>query len=720
MALRGSLVVLAAVCGCSMAAETSNGMTFKANPIRRVVTMLQKMSNKITAEGKVDEATFDKFMCYCQTGAADLAKTISAAEDKIPQLEASIEEAESLKSQLVADLAQHKKDRAEAKEAIASAKSLRAKEADAFAKESSEGKTNIAALAKAIAALEKGMGGFLQTSAAVVLRRLTVEMDLSNTDRDMLGTFLSQGHREGYAPQSGEIVGILKQMKETMEKGLAEATAAEKDAIANFEGLVGAKEKEIASNTKAIEAKLERDSETAVKIVSLKEDLDDTSKSLAADKKFLANLDSNCEKKKAEYEVVKKTRAEELLAIAETIKILNDDDALDLFKKTLPSPSFIQVKVTEKQMRYQALQLLQVARGKHGIKNARLDFLVLALRGQQTSFDKVTTMIDDMAALLVKEQKDDDEKKAYCNSELDKTEDEGKVLAASISDLEKMLEDAASSIENLADEITALEAGIEELDSQVVKATALRKTEHEHFVATLAADKASKELLGFAKNRLNKFYNPKLYKEAPKRALSEEERVVVGMGGTLAPTAPPGGVAGTGIAVFAQVSAHTELLVAPPPPPEAVDAYAKKSEESTGVITMIDMLIADLDKEVQEMEVEEKDSQAEYEQFVADSAAQRSASLKSIAEKEDAKADLGAKVQKAKEEKTAKLTEAMANTEYLKNLHVECDWLLANYVVRKEARAGEVDALKKAKAVLSGADYSLVQMAHAHQELASH
>jgi len=682
--------------------------------------MLQKMSNKITEEGKVDEATFDKFMCYCQTGAAELATTISAAEEKIPQLEASIGEAESLKSQLVADLAQHKKDRTEAKEAIASGKNLREKEAGAFAKESSDDKTNIAALAKAIAALEKGMGGFLQTSAAVVLRRLTVEMDLSNTDRDMLGTFLSQSHGEGYAPQSGEIVGILKQMKETMQKGLAEATAAEKDAIANFEGLVAAKEKEIASNTKAIEAKLERDAETAVKIVSLKEDLDDTSKSLAEDKKFLANLDGNCEKKKAEYDAVKKTRAEELLAIAETIKILNDDDALELFKKTLPSPSFIQVKVTNKQMRHQALQLLQLARGNHGLKNARLDFLVLALQGQQTSFDKVTTMIDDMVALLAKEQKDDDEKKAYCNAELDKTEDEGKVLAASIADIEKMLEDAASSIENLADEITALEAGIKELDSQVVKATALRKTEHEHFAATLAADKASKELLGFAKSRLNKFYNPKLYKEAPKRALSEEERVVVGMGGTLAPTAPPGGIAGTGIAVFAQVSAHSESLVAPPPPPEALDAYATKSEESTGVITMIDMLIADLDKEVQEMEVEEKDSQAEYEQFVADSAAQRSASLKSIAEKEDAKADLGAKVQKAKEEKTAKLTEAMANTEYLKNLHVECDWLLANYVVRKEARAGEVDALKKAKAVLSGADYSLVQMAHAHQELASH
>merc|ERR1719399_1174692 len=113
---------------------------------------------------------------------------------------------------------------------------------------------------------------------------------------------------------------------------------------------------------------------------------------------------------------------------------------------------------------------------------------------------------------------------------------------------------------------------------------------------------------------------------------------------------------------------------------------------------MMDMLTADLDKEIQTMTVEEKEAQKEYEEFMAASAAKRAADAKSITEKEAAKAGL-----------EAEMEAAMAKGEQLKDLHLECDWLLENFEVRKEARAGEVDALKKAKAVLSGADYSLVQ-----------
>merc|ERR1719197_1967301 len=132
----------------------------------------------------------------------------------------------------------------------------------------------------------------------------------------------------------------------------------------------------------------------------------------------------------------------------------------------------------------------------------------------------------------------------------------------------------------------------------------------------MASDNAAVDLLGFAKNRLNKFYNPKLYKAPPKRELSEEERITVNMGGTLAPTAAPAGIAGTGISA-AQVN------VAPPPPPEANLAYKKSGESSNGVLAMIDLLVADLDKDNQIMEVEEKDAQEEYEKFMGDSSEKR-------------------------------------------------------------------------------------------------
>merc|ERR1719453_2975569 len=135
---------------------------------------------------------------------------------------------------------------------------------------------------------------------------------------------------------------------------------------------------------------------------------------------------------------------------------------------------------------------------------------------------------------------------------------------------------------------------------------------------------------------------------------------------------------------------------------------------SSGVMAMMDMLVADLDKEIQTMTVEEKEAQAEYEESMATSAEKRAADTKSIAEKEAAKAGLEADIIAQEEEKKETMKEAMAKAEFLKDLHLECDWLLSNFEVRKSARAGEVDALKKAKAVLSGADYSLVQTARKH------
>merc|ERR1719158_2196009 len=123
---------------------------------------------------------------------------------------------------------------------------------------------------------------------------------------------------------------------------------------------MAAKTKEVNALTKAIEEKMTRSGELAVAIVEMKNDLGDTAAALIEDKKFLADLEKNCAKKSAEWEESVKTRNEELPALADTIKVLNDDDALELFKKTLPSASaFMQVKVTAASMRQRALAAIK-------------------------------------------------------------------------------------------------------------------------------------------------------------------------------------------------------------------------------------------------------------------------------------------------------------------------------------------------------------------------
>jgi chromosome segregation ATPase len=354
-------------------------------------------------------------------------------------------------------------------------------------------------------------------------------------------------------------------------------------------------------------------------------------------------------------------------------------------------------------MRQQASRILKSA--KKG--DPRLDLIEMAMRGKKIGFDKIIKMIDELVVELKEEQKQDNEKKQYCLAEFDKAEDKKKGLEWDIEDLEKAIADEKETIATLTSEIEALVDGIKKLDKSVAEATATRKEEHEDYVETLAANTAAKEVLEFAKNRLNKFYNPKLYKAPPKRELSEEDSIVVSMGGTLAPTAAPGGIAGTGIAL-AQGDA------APPPPPEANLAFKKSGQASNGVIAMIDILIADLDKDNQIMEVEEKDAQAEYEVFMSDSAEKRAADSKAIGDKEGDKAETETQLQTDEENKKSKTIELMETAKYIAGLHEECDWLLKYFDARMEARTGEIDALGKAKDVLNGADYSLVQTSSTH------
>mmetsp|Transcript_12647 Transcript_12647/g.23252 ORF Transcript_12647/g.23252 Transcript_12647/m.23252 type:complete len:366 (-) Transcript_12647:51-1148(-) len=318
---------------------------------------------------------------------------------------------------------------------------------------------------------------------------------------------------------------------------------------------------------------------------------------------------------------------------------------------------------------------------------------------KKVSFEKIVKMIDDMVKLLGAEQLDDDHKKEYCEAQFDVSDDKKKGLEHSISSLETVIADLEETIATAASDIEALVAGIASLDKSVADATAQRQSEHEEFVELMASDAAAKELLDFAKNRLNKFYNPTLYKAPPTTTLSMEDKLYVQGGGVLSAAAS-----------FVQIAAHSVGQVAPPPPPETMAAYAKKSSESTGVIAMIDMLIKDLTTEMTEAKVTEENSQKEYVQTMADSAEKRATDSKTVTDKQSAKASAEADLIAAKTETEATTKELMATEKYVASLHAECDWLLKYFTVRAEARAGEIESLKKAKDVLSGADYSLVQL----------
>jgi len=494
----------------------------------------------------------------------------------------------------------------------------------------------------------------------------------------------------------------LKQLGDNMVIGLTEATAAEEAGIVSFDALVAAKKKELGASTAAIEKKSQQVGDLGVEIAQAKNDLSSTEKSLAEDKKFLADLKANCAKKTSEWGEITATRAEEIVALADTIKILTDDDALELFKATLPSSSasFMQVRSTAAIKARALAAISEAKRVSRKPELVRLDLISLALRGKKIGFEKIIKMVDDMVALLKKEQLDDDEKKVYCNSQFDVSDDKKKALERSVADEEASMAKAEGGIATLKEEMEALQEGIAAMDKSVVEATDQRKEEHKAFTELMSSDKAAKELLGIAKNRLQQFYNPKLYKPPAKVELSADDRIVENMRGAAFAQVSPDA------RILVDISAHSHGEVAPPPPPAAVEAYAKKGEENAGVIAMVDLLVKDLDKEMTEAATAEKDAQADYAGMMKDSAEKRFTDAEMLAAKTGAKANMEVELQMHAEKKTSSSKELVATLEFISSMHAECDWLIKYFDVRQEARAGEVESLTQAKAVLSGADYS--------------
>jgi len=681
------IVLLSVLIGSAAAAEAG------ANPIRKVVTLMQNMQKEIEAEGAKEKELFDKFMCYCSGGTDGLKKDIADANAQAEELTAKLKSEEAEKAQIAQDLIAHKADREGATADIEEATMLRGKEAAAYAAEKADSETNIAAMAKAIPALEKGMGGaaLLQMPNGDRLKKIVENYpSVDASDRRQALAFLEDSSESTGA--SDQIVGILKAMKDDMEAELKEAIAAEEKAIAGFSDLKASKEKEIEMATEAIETKMGRAGDIAVSVVQSKDALEDAQDAAADATKFLATLEKDCADAGKKHAESTKLRSMEISAISDAIGILNDDDALDVFKKALPSSfvqtvGFLQQTDAKASRARKAQAIIAGLAGK--TKNVQLNLMLYTfsskLKLKSTGgFDDVIKMIDDMVVLLGKQQTEDEKQKTYCEDEFDKAADEEAASKTKLTETDAKLAELTDTIGTLMEEISGLGASIAALDKSVADATEQRKEEHAEYVATMQMNEAAMGLVEKAKNRMQKFYNPTLYKAPPKTEATMEEKIIT---------------AGT----FAQVHMHIEL----PQAPDMPTGFVQKSTKSAGVIAMMDTIIKDLSDDMKDMEYEEKTAQTDYAELMADSQTTRAGDAKSLTGKTATKAEVETELMTTKEVRSATATDLKQIATVISDLHAACDFIMENFDLRKEARTSEIEGLKNAKAVLSGASFSL-------------
>jgi len=681
----------------SCAVTASNQEAMNANPIRKIVSLLQNMQKEIEEEGAKEKELFDKFMCFCSGNDASLVKAAADAKAKIEELTASLKSQEAEKVQVSQELSAHKADRVSAAKDLEEATVLRGKEAAEYAAFKADSEYNIGAMAKAIPALEAGMGAsaLLQMSGVSKLRNIVVNANMDAMDKQNTLAFLDQSG--DFAPQSGQIVGILKGMKDDFEAELKSAGEEEEKSIAGYKELKASKDEQQELATESIETKTGRSGDLSVSIVQTQDELADTEVELSDTQKFLYELKTQCATKEKEMAERSKVRAEEQKALSETIAMLNDDDALDLFKKAVPSSlaqvNFLQSSANLASKVQKAQTILATLAAKPGRLNRKQELklllfslnskLKLGSKGKVQNFAGIIKMVDDMIALLAADTADDEKQKTWCEDELYKSAEEKKAAESKLSGEEAQISETTDAKDVVTEEIAALVQEIKDLDKAVAVATDQRKAEHSEYLTSTQLSEAALQLLDKAKNRLQKFYNPTLYKAPPKTERTMETKIID---------------AGT----FVQVQRHMSKGVQAP---ALFQVPYQKSEKSAGVIGLMDMMIGEVQTDMKDAEYEEKTAQTAYSELMSDSQASRKSDAQAVTHKEAVKADLESKLVALKETATGTQGDLDLVTSYIADLHFKCDFILQNFDLRAEARTNEVESLKTAKAILSGATF---------------
>lgn len=707
MALRVALVavLLPAIWADVPVSETS-AVTSGMSPIRKVITLVEEMKATVEKEGDEDLIAYDKYMCWCETNEAEKTQAIKDAEEHIADLTAFLAEGKAKSGELKTEIETLEQDIEEDQNAIAEATGVRTKENEAFLAEEADMKETRGLLGEAIEVLskvqltQKGAMPKEATAALIQVRNVIqrrspkfssiMQKDLFDVlgslqgnlrgasleqndalpwekSEEQVGREANPNDLEGasagsksYNSRSGQILGLLAEMRDEFSRDLGAAQRADLEAEVQFQKLRAAKMSEISAASEQKDSKEQQLADLENKMASAEKDIDRTEKAKTEDEKFLANLKKNCKTEDEQFKERTKVRSEEIRALAETLTILTADDARDLFGKTV---SFLQVdasaaervaledRVTERAMQ----RLAKVAKKTHNWA-----LVSLAARVRLDAFVKVKEAMDKMLAELQTQQKEEYEKWETCKKDIDKTEDSIKVGENTKEDLDGKHKELQNTIDTTDAQIAELKQQITDMEISLKQAGEQRHEENQAYQTAVSDQRATVNILNKALARLKEFYEKSF---------------------------------------FVQVHAHNGQA----PPPEPKD-YSK-SGGAGGVLQLLAKCIQDAQVAEQDLVMGEQKAQEIYASFAQDTADSIEANRASIEEKQVAFASAKTEISEVEEAQLANDAELSKLKDLLHAHHIDCDFTLKYFDIRQKARAEEMDAINDAKAILSGADY---------------
>jgi len=697
----------------------------EANPLLKIVGMMEDMRTELEKEAKDEKDIFEEAMCICKKGEKELGGVITFSTSEIERLESAVESGTAGKAKLASEIKDHKQDKIDTTKSLEEATAIRENEHKKFVETEADMKSNLAGLNAAIPRIENQAAGgasFIQggddsNNGAELLKIVQNEAPkyLSADKRQKATSFL-ENSISGGADQPelsagvAELLGILKSMKDEMQADYDAMSKDEHTAAVGYQEMKESKGKHLKLLAETVLDKEKREGETTLALAEDKDSLDDTNEELANAQKYLAQLQDACEKKRSQRDMRAKMRMDEITALSEAIEMLSSDDATDAAKKASGNaPTLLTVKRQPHQGYFALVQKTETLKEKtlaHAVQKAKRPLLkLLSLKTATHEADErpagidkdgpaatkvVNFMIDNMVQQLHDDDVDDEHKKDWCFNETD-------VMTRVQEEKTLLEENLNSSIAVMTEDLGALNAEIKELedtiyqqDQTVLKATKQRKEEHEEFVATFQAIDTSLRLLDRAATKLNRFYNPEAQKakeDAVKKAAAE--------------------AAGYGLLqVSTKVLVQSHFTkktsggkVDPIELPDTPVDYEKK--ESGGVIGLMDKLKSEMKADQKEDQVDEKYAARDYTELMKDQKVMRAQNVKSLHTKQAQAADLEDRINKDTELQEFTLQELAALKVYLRQLDIECTFIMKNFENRHDARVGEEVGLEGAETIVT-------------------
>jgi len=423
----------------------------EVEPVTRVVNLLKDLKSSLENEAEEDEAVYEKLACWCETNDKSKTLAISDADAKIKELDSTIQKTTALKETLGVEIPALVKEIAENKKSLAESTAIRGKQSADFTAEEKEMMESITALGAAVMVLSKHNTALISTAkssavavdmknaAAAAFKELQQHSKLllgvvTPKQRKLIAAFARSEQvssdyfdaaptfNQAYAPQGGEIFGILRQMKETFESDLTEAQKEELAAQETFTSLKTAKEGEIATGEAALEDKQQQLAAAQEKLAQAKDERTDTDETMKADKDFLSDLKVKCALTDHEWEQRQQLRQDEIKAVQEALTVLTSDESRELFSRTFKQAASFMQKSSRRSSdsRTRAAKTLTAAAVRLG--DPKLSALATSV--QLDAFVQVKKAIDDMVAELLKEADDESKHRDFCIDEIAKNDRE--------------------------------------------------------------------------------------------------------------------------------------------------------------------------------------------------------------------------------------------------------------------------------------------------------